>query len=349
MTATIDTTTRCYAGIGSRRTPAAMLVVCEQIAHALAQRGWRLRTGHAPGADQAFERGAGTLADVFLPGRLSSRQPRSSATRTSTPPRGRSTSHRTTTRTGQPAPRPPRPARPQLPPGPRPDTRPARRVRGLLDPRRLARRQWAGHRRHRPSAAALRRIPRARLQPRAPRAPPPHPRPARPPLKTSGRASSGVVDVDGAWPERPWRPGRAVQGARGGGASVVVGRAALQLCAVSRVVKPMRTPAANRAGYGASLDHRLDFLCSPARRRRACPANHQQSRTRRLRCHAVQVRLMIATRSRPRAARDAPTRPTRRLPLRCTLVENLAEAVPVCRRGRPENPQGHADPRGGVT
>ena len=44
-----------------------MLVVCEQIARALAERGWRLRTGHAPGADQAFERGAGPLADVFLP------------------------------------------------------------------------------------------------------------------------------------------------------------------------------------------------------------------------------------------------------------------------------------------
>ncbi len=67
MSETIDITTRCYAGIGSRRTPAAMLVVCEQIAQALAERGWRLRTGHAPGADQAFERGAGPLADVFLP------------------------------------------------------------------------------------------------------------------------------------------------------------------------------------------------------------------------------------------------------------------------------------------
>jgi hypothetical protein len=58
---------RCYAGIGSRRTPAAMLDVCEQIARALAERGWRLRTGHAPGADQAFERGAHANADVFLP------------------------------------------------------------------------------------------------------------------------------------------------------------------------------------------------------------------------------------------------------------------------------------------
>jgi hypothetical protein len=41
--------------------------VCEQVARALAARGWRLRTGHSPGADQAFERGAGANADVFLP------------------------------------------------------------------------------------------------------------------------------------------------------------------------------------------------------------------------------------------------------------------------------------------
>jgi hypothetical protein len=57
----------CYAGVGSRDTPPAMVAVCEQIARALAERGWRLRTGHAPGADQAFERGAGPSADVFLP------------------------------------------------------------------------------------------------------------------------------------------------------------------------------------------------------------------------------------------------------------------------------------------
>jgi hypothetical protein len=44
-----------------------MLELCEAIAAALAQRGWRLRSGHAPGADQAFERGAGPNADVFLP------------------------------------------------------------------------------------------------------------------------------------------------------------------------------------------------------------------------------------------------------------------------------------------
>jgi hypothetical protein len=58
---------RCYAGIGSRRTPAATLAIAEQIARALAARGWRLRSGHAPGADQAFEQGAAGDADIFLP------------------------------------------------------------------------------------------------------------------------------------------------------------------------------------------------------------------------------------------------------------------------------------------
>jgi hypothetical protein len=57
----------CYAGIGSRRTPTEILAVGEQIAWALAERGWRLRSGHAPGADQAFERGAHGNADIFLP------------------------------------------------------------------------------------------------------------------------------------------------------------------------------------------------------------------------------------------------------------------------------------------
>ena len=61
------TAMRCYAGIGSRRTPEPILAICQQIAHALAARGWRLRSGHAPGADQAFEHGAAGAADIFLP------------------------------------------------------------------------------------------------------------------------------------------------------------------------------------------------------------------------------------------------------------------------------------------
>ena len=56
-----------YAGIGSRKTPADVLVLMERIAVKLRQEGWTLRSGHAPGADQAFERGAAGYAEIFLP------------------------------------------------------------------------------------------------------------------------------------------------------------------------------------------------------------------------------------------------------------------------------------------
>lgn len=58
---------RFYAGIGPRDTAPEWLEVCERTAEALAARGWTLRTGHAPGADQAFGRGAGEAAEVYLP------------------------------------------------------------------------------------------------------------------------------------------------------------------------------------------------------------------------------------------------------------------------------------------
>jgi hypothetical protein len=47
-----------YAGIGSRETPPPMLAQMTRIAATLASQGWVLRTGMAPGADQAFYRGA---------------------------------------------------------------------------------------------------------------------------------------------------------------------------------------------------------------------------------------------------------------------------------------------------
>lgn len=56
-----------YAGIGARRTPPDILDLMEELARALARDGWRLRSGHADGADQAFERGAAGHADIFLP------------------------------------------------------------------------------------------------------------------------------------------------------------------------------------------------------------------------------------------------------------------------------------------
>lgn len=52
---------RYYAGIGSRETPPGILALMTKIATRLASHhgdGFWLRSGHAPGADQAFESGA---------------------------------------------------------------------------------------------------------------------------------------------------------------------------------------------------------------------------------------------------------------------------------------------------
>jgi hypothetical protein len=56
-----------YAGIGSRRTPEYIMNLMEQLANKLREDEFVLRTGHAPGADQAFEKGAGGQAQIFLP------------------------------------------------------------------------------------------------------------------------------------------------------------------------------------------------------------------------------------------------------------------------------------------
>ena len=53
-------TYKAYTGIGSRATPAEILKVMFQLGDALAQQGWILRSGAAPGADTAFESGART-------------------------------------------------------------------------------------------------------------------------------------------------------------------------------------------------------------------------------------------------------------------------------------------------
>ena len=58
-----------YAGIGSRETPEYILKLMEQLACKLREDAMTLRTGHASGADQAFERGAGGAAQIFLPWR----------------------------------------------------------------------------------------------------------------------------------------------------------------------------------------------------------------------------------------------------------------------------------------
>ena len=49
--------TRFYAGIGSRKTPPAVLSDMRRIGRFLACAGWTLRSGGAAGADKAFEGG----------------------------------------------------------------------------------------------------------------------------------------------------------------------------------------------------------------------------------------------------------------------------------------------------
>ena len=55
-----------YAGIGPRTTPKDVQEVMTDIARQLVPTGWCLRSGHADGADQAFERGA-VNRQIFLP------------------------------------------------------------------------------------------------------------------------------------------------------------------------------------------------------------------------------------------------------------------------------------------
>ena len=59
-----------YAGIGSRETPASILAAFETIGEELGRLGLVLRSGRAPGADSAFERGAIRAqadTEIFVP------------------------------------------------------------------------------------------------------------------------------------------------------------------------------------------------------------------------------------------------------------------------------------------
>jgi hypothetical protein len=61
-----------YAGVGSRETPPDVLTLMEDIADSLAASGWTLRSGNAPGADQAFARGhlrtlCNDRIEIYLP------------------------------------------------------------------------------------------------------------------------------------------------------------------------------------------------------------------------------------------------------------------------------------------
>lgn len=59
-----------YAGIGSRETPPEVCQMLTRVGSALASRGFTLRSGGAPGADQAFEAGAVAAAgatEIYIP------------------------------------------------------------------------------------------------------------------------------------------------------------------------------------------------------------------------------------------------------------------------------------------
>lgn len=56
-----------YAGVGSRNTPAAVCDLMRGIAATLSERGWMLRSGHADGADQAFEDGCTGTKEIYIP------------------------------------------------------------------------------------------------------------------------------------------------------------------------------------------------------------------------------------------------------------------------------------------
>lgn len=56
-----------YTGVGSRETPEDILSLMTKCAIKLREKGLGLRSGKAPGADTAFELGAGTEKQIFVP------------------------------------------------------------------------------------------------------------------------------------------------------------------------------------------------------------------------------------------------------------------------------------------
>jgi hypothetical protein len=56
-----------FTGVGSRQTPPDVLALMTRAARFLRTEGWTLRSGHATGADWAFEQGAGADSVIYLP------------------------------------------------------------------------------------------------------------------------------------------------------------------------------------------------------------------------------------------------------------------------------------------
>jgi hypothetical protein len=57
---------KAYTAVGSRNTPLHFAPLMKAMAEKLAADGWTMRSGHAPGADQFFEEGAGTWAEIYV-------------------------------------------------------------------------------------------------------------------------------------------------------------------------------------------------------------------------------------------------------------------------------------------
>lgn len=64
----VDVETKFFAGIGSRETPVKVLKMMGKLSTYLTELGYTLRSGHADGADMAFEQSAKS-AHIFLPWR----------------------------------------------------------------------------------------------------------------------------------------------------------------------------------------------------------------------------------------------------------------------------------------
>lgn len=56
-----------YAGVGSQSTPLDVCFKMTKVAEWLKDHGYILRSGHARGADQAFEDGAGSASEIWVP------------------------------------------------------------------------------------------------------------------------------------------------------------------------------------------------------------------------------------------------------------------------------------------
>ena len=64
------TNKKFYTGIGSRQTPPNVCLLMTKLALVLYKFNYILRSGHAEGADMAFENGASEKADIYLPWKL---------------------------------------------------------------------------------------------------------------------------------------------------------------------------------------------------------------------------------------------------------------------------------------